>query len=207
MINKDAGFMDEKIIELIREKEKELEQKSEEERIRQGVQAGLVIINGEGIEFEEKSLLDDRIKMRLPKNFKVMSPEIASLKYPYEKKPYPIFTNETATKNISFNYTDGGVSEKEIGGFRDSMRLVLERLQPSAVWLEDGIMELNGKKLSFFEFISQALDANLYNLMFFAELDGKALICAVNCVEEEMEDWMPVARGMMSSFKVCGTVK
>lgn len=207
MVDKNAGFMDEKIIELINEKEKELELRSEKERIEREIQTGLVTLEGEGIEFEEKSLLDNRIKMCLPKNFEVMSPEISSLKYPYERKPKPIFTNETTTKNISFNYTDSDVVEKEIGEFKDSMRLVLERLYPTATWLEDGVEEINGKSLGFFEFISQALDANLYNLMFFAELDGKALLCAVNCIEDEMENWKLVAKGMMSSFKICQRVK
>jgi hypothetical protein len=202
MANDNIGFMDEEIIELISEKEKELEVRYENEKIQKEVREGFVTINGEEIEFEEKSLLDGRVMIRIPKGFGVMSPEIASIKYPYEMKPSPIFTNSTTTRNISFNYTDTDVIEKDIGEFKDSMKLVMERVYPMATWLEDGAKEVEGRSIGYFEFISQALDANLYNLMFFAAIDGKVLVGAINCIEDEMRNWVPVAKGIMGSLKI-----
>jgi hypothetical protein len=200
-------FMDEKIIELIGQKEKELEMQSEKERIEREVLEGLVSLDGEKIEFEERSLLNDRIKIHMPKKFDFMDPEIASIKYPYEKKPEPIFTNETTTKNISFNFVKSDVLEKDIGEFKDSMKLVMERVYPMATWLEDGVREINGRNIGYFEFISQALDADLYNLMFFSVLDGKVLVSNINCIAHEMKSWILVAKGIMSSLKINDSVK
>ena len=202
MSNSNNEFMDEGIIELISEKEKELEARYENERIQKEIMEGFTTVNGEEIEFEEKSLLDGRVMIRIPKSFEVMSPEIASIKYPYEMKPSPIFTNETATRNISFNYTDTDIIEKDIGEFKDSMKLVMERVYPMATWLEDGVKEVSGRNIGYFEFISQALDANLYNLMYFAAADRKVLVCSVNCIEDEIRNWMPVAKGIMCSLKI-----
>lgn len=199
--NTSSYFMDEKIIEMISQKETEQELKSEIKRISEEIQAGIVQIDGEQMEFIEKTLLNDRIRISIPKSFTLMPPDIASLKYPFEKKPNPIYMDETTTKNITFNYTDGDVTEEGIEEFKDSMLMVLERAFPNAMWLEDGVEEINGKNISFIEFISQALDISLYNFMFFAEINKIALICSINCSKDDMEAWKLLARGIMSSFR------
>lgn len=199
--NKSA-FLDESIISAINEKEREMEQKSKIDLIGKQIEKGFVTINGEVMEFVEKRLFENRIIMYLPKDFKLMDPYIASIKYPYESRPNPIYTDETTTKNICFNYMDSEVEEDGIGELKDSMRAVLEKMQPAAYWLEDGLEKINGRNIGFFEIVIPALDANAYNLMFFAQLNKRAMLCSISCPEEDIEGWKPIARGMMSSFKV-----
>lgn len=202
MDDNKTTFMDESIIEMITDKENELEQEERLTRIKKEISRGFVTFKGECMEFVEKSLFEDRIKIFLPKDFELMDRETASIKYPYEARPNPIFTDNTTTKNVTFNYTQSDVDEDGIGEFKDSMRIVLERMQPSANWLEDAIEQINGRNVGFFEIVIPALDANVYNLMFFTELSGMALIGCINCLEEDMEDWIPVAKGIMSSLKI-----
>ncbi len=196
-------FIDEQIIEMIREKEKEIELESRKVRIENGILSGIIDLDDLKMEFEEKSLYEGSIKICIPKSFVIMNAEYASIKYPSERRPQIIYTDETTSKNICFNHLDTDTLEKDIEKFKDSMRQVLESIQPAAIWFEDGSSMVHDKKLAYFEFISPAIDAKIYNFIFFAEIKGKALICTINCIEEDMGDWMLLARGMMKSFETC----
>jgi len=45
-------------------------------------------------------------------------------------------------------------------------------------------------------------DDKIYNLVFFAILDGRMLICSFNCLKEQMDDWQPVAKAMMLAAEI-----
>lgn len=203
MSSNSAEFMDEQIIELINEKEKQITQELYRKNIVLQFKTGVVMLDGTAIEFEKRSLFNGRIKMVLPKSFELMDSETASIKYPFEKRPNPIFTDDTITKNILFNYIDSELNEDEMAEFTDSMKVALEKMQPGAIWFEDGVEKIDGKKIGYFQLVTQALDANVFNFMFFAELDGKVLMCTINCLEEDMENWKLIAGEMMRSFEVC----
>lgn len=200
-------YMDEKIIELMNEKQEELARISKENNgyegtVRQDVQTDFIEINDEIIPFEEKSVLEDKVKLRLPETFIVMPPEIASLKYPSERRPNLIYTNESASINIAFNHTQSPLHDTNMEAFKKSMVQVIKKTQPLARWFEEGVRNVNGRNIGFCDFLAPALDVNIYNLLFFAELEGRALLCTFNCTEEEMKDWKPVAMGIMDSVKI-----
>lgn len=199
--------MDEKIIALMSESQQEMarktKQKAFEEKVFKSIREGSLEIDDEIIEFEEKSLLDGKIKIFLPKAFEIMLPEAAAVKYPSERRPGLIFSNESTTISIAFNHTENALEEKDMEKFKESMMQIMKRMQPAAQWFEDGVREQEGRKTGYFDFLVPALDSNIYSFMLFASLDGKALICSFNCTEEEMEDWKPIAKGMMQSFRIC----
>jgi len=202
MDEKKLDFMDEKIIHLLNEDYRCLAEQSKQRDIVQGVQAGLVVLDNISMEFEEKSLLEDKIRIRLPKSFTVMSPEIAAIKFPSERRPGLIYSNSTASISISFNHTNNNVLEDQINEAKNSMLQVLKKLQPSAVWLEDGVKTIAGKNIGYFDFLTKAIDTDIYNFMFLVELDGRLLMCNFNCTVNEMEDWKFVARGIMESLRI-----
>ncbi|MEG0258731.1 MAG: hypothetical protein RR651_02565, partial [Lysinibacillus sp.] len=53
----------------------------------------------------------------------------------------------------------------------------------------------------FLEVITPAIDGDIYNLMFFASIDGQALMGTFNCMEKDIETWQPVARAMMETLQ------
>ncbi|MFL1676350.1 hypothetical protein ABEV00_00510 [Paenibacillus thiaminolyticus] len=157
-------------------------------------------INGETVPFTEEQLLDGKLRVPLPKTFHVMSPETAALKYPSEQRPDVIYSNDTASINIAFNHTEQSLSANEVEEFTAAMVQILRRTQPILQWYEDGVRYIREKPIGYCEFQIPSLSANLYQLMFFAELDGRALLCTFNCTEEEIKHWKPIAWGMMDSL-------
>ena len=43
---------------------------------------------------------------------------------------------------------------------------IFRKMQPTAKWLEQGTERVNGKNVGFYEFVSTAIDTNMYNLYF-----------------------------------------
>ncbi len=197
--------MDEKIIALMNERRGESHPSSSAHAGGLQLEApqAVMIVQDEILPMKEYSLLEDRLKITFPKTFSVMSQEMASLKYPSERRPNLIYTNHTASINIAFNHTSSRLQEKDMEVFKNVLIETLKKTQPGGTqWLEEGIHEVKGKRLCFFDFIVPALDSRIYNLIFALELEGRALLCTFNCTEDEMEAWKPVAFRIMNSVTI-----
>ncbi|MBD8032012.1 MULTISPECIES: hypothetical protein [Solibacillus] len=211
-------FLDEKIIALrneMREQEKhelaqkeaalqqELEPQQENQQTSQQVDLtqDFVKINELNIPVISQSVLKGNMIIRMPKLFSIMAKELASLKYPSERRPNVIYTDETSTINLALNLTDYPLRESEVVDFQENMIEVLEQAHPSAKWLDTGMMEVQGKTIAFIEVITPAIDGEIFNLMFFAALDGQTLIGTFNCMEGDLETWRPIAKAMVETLQ------
>lgn len=160
-----------------------------------------VDIEGKPIQVVDQTIMDGKITFRMPRLFSIMDPELAALKYPSERRPNIIYTDESTTINLAFNAIQYALSDEEVEDFRDDMAEALEQAQPSAQWMEKEMAFINDKTIGFIEVITPALDGSIYNLMFFSALDDQALIGTFNCMEEDMETWRPIARSMMETLQ------
>lgn len=62
--------------------------------------------------------------------------------------------------------------------------------------------EINGRKVGYLELVTPGLDTDIYNLMFFTDLDGRLLLCSFNCVIRDLEQWQDKAKEIMYSLRV-----
>lgn len=147
------------------------------------------------------SLLSDLISIDLPDDFVIMPDDIADIKYP-TNKPTLIYTNEDTTINVAFNHTDQAVLEQEMAWTKLNMTQELISLVSNAEWIKDDIININGKIVGIIEFITPALDTDIYNLMFMLELDGRLLLGTINIVKEMMDEWQSIAHDIVQSLEV-----
>lgn len=214
-------FIDEKIIALRNEmreqeqhelaqrqvalqKEQEPEQVSEQEEQdleKVNIYQSYIIIDEEKVGVMEQSLLDGKMTIRMPKLFSKMSTELAALKYPSDRRPNLIYTDESSSINLGFNLTPHRLKEEGVAAFQENMIDILEQAQPSADWLDTDVLKIDEKTVGFLEIITPAIDGDIFNLMFFASIEGIALIGTFNCMEDDLETWRPIARAMMESLR------
>lgn len=197
-------YMDEEITKLVYEKERQEKETKTEVSKFVGKEAPFLTetIDGEVIPFTLRTLLDNKIAIILPKQFTAMPVEQVKLKYPFEQRPDPIFTNEQMTINIGFTYTDEELDGLEMNHYKDAIVLMLKQTQRILEWYEDGVQEIHETTVGYAEFLTPALGTGIYNLMFFTALEGKVLIGTFNCTEAEMETWQPVAHRILGSFRI-----
>jgi hypothetical protein len=154
------------------------------------------------IDLEKKSLLSDKVELKIPKGFEIMSEGMMKIKYPSERRPALIYTNETGGINVALNLTQNKASQDLISAYKDNFVKMFKNMYPSADWKDNGIKEINGKKIGYLELVTPAIDTEIYNLMFFTDLDGKLLLCTFNCTKKDINEWTPIAKEIMFSLKI-----
>lgn len=202
---KQDEFFDEKIIDMINSASNQDQEKIEEnvvaEATKSSIDTGIKIL-GKWVYFERRPLAQETISMMLPTNFVPMSQEIAKIKYPSEHRPETIFTDETGTINLMFQYMEGDVTDTTIETFRNQVFGLMKRVNPGIKEREIGMMDVAGKQIAYVEFSNTTMDGKLYNIMFYLAIKGQPLMGSFNCQTKEMKYWKPVAFEMIRSIEV-----
>jgi len=154
------------------------------------------------IDLEVKSLMDGKIELKIPKDFKIMSKEMLELKYPRGNPPTLVYTNESGGINVAMNHTKSKATQDNLGEFKEYLVKTFKSGFPSAEWKDTGFEVINGKKVGYIEVITPAIDTKIYNLLFFTDVDGRLMLCTFNCTEKSIGEWAPVAKEIMGSLKV-----
>ena len=185
--------VDEKILDFINAAEKA--------EARKDICSGPVKIGDRYYEFEEAEFFDEKLKMYIPKDFEDMPQDTRKFKYPSENRPDIIKCNEDGSIAITFKFIDSPLNEEYVEKLRDIMKLINKRLNPANVFYDEEILEVDERKIGYFDFKSSAIDDFLYNLMFFLEFEEKTLMGTFSCLYKDYKDWRDVA------FQVVNTVR
>ena len=156
----------------------------------------------EGIQLERKKLLDGKVSMFIPKDFTVMGEKMLSLKYPHERRPTLVYTNEKGSVNIAFNHTKNRMTQTELKAFGEFMEKSFRNLYPSATWYRHGIKKIQGREWFILEMRTPALDTNVRNIMLGTTLENKLLIVSFNAIVELESTWLKPAEAIVNSLKI-----
>lgn len=154
-----------------------------------------------GTELEEKILLDKKVSLKIPKGFEVMQEEMLKVKYPAERRPTLVYTNASGGINVALNLTANKASQELMPAYQENFRQMFTKLYPSAKGIQSGVEEVNGRKVGFIELVTPAIDTEIYNLIFFTDVDGQLLLCTFNCTVKDQVAWQPTAKEIMVSLK------
>lgn len=66
----------------------------------------------------------------------------AKIKYPSERRPKLIYTNDTLTVNVTVNPTENRLFDDEMEVYQAELLKMLKRMQPNASWLSNGVFAL-----------------------------------------------------------------
>jgi hypothetical protein len=148
-----------------------------------------IYVEGELLQFREAKMFDNEVGIFLPSTFKDMKPEDVKKKYFSEQRPEIIKTNEAGTVNFSFSMVDREIKPEQLADVIQEFYLVLKRFQPMSVCLEDGTESTHNVPFAWMEFISTALDDNLFNTLIIYPVGRKLLMVMFSCPFEKRLDW------------------
>lgn len=154
------------------------------------------------VELETKLLLNDKVEISLPKDFDIMPEKLMESKYPSDRRPTLVYSNESGGINVALNLTTNQANQEMIPAYQKNFVQTFENLYPSAEWKDNGVKTINGKTVGYLELITPAIDTEIYNLMFFTDLDGKLLLCTFNCTKKSIDEWAPTAKEIMNSLRI-----
>ncbi|GMA99905.1 hypothetical protein [Pelosinus sp. IPA-1] len=186
--------MDEEIRYMINQVEEQEEWSS------QNIYEG-VTINDEHYEFHEVSFFEDKLTLHIPTSFVDMPAELAAMKYPSSDRPQIIQTDLTGSINITLNLIPNNIEDEHIPEVKEGIKSILQKLNPSYLFMEEGAETIEEKTIGFFEFKSPTLDDSLFNLMFFVEMNHNIVMIVFNCPYSEHMAWRLIARQIMQSVR------
>ena len=185
-------YGDEGFINLLRE---------EREETVKNIKDGTVLVAGENIDFQEREVLQGKMWMWMPDGFGPLSKELARLKYPNENRPDVIYTNQETTVNITFSHKRETLKEGQEEEIRGYMKEIVEKVQPASEMLEAGTVEAEKGRLAWFDFVTPAIDTDIYNLMFFTSVRGRLCSGSFHCESSRAAAWKPVILKTFQSFR------
>ncbi|MFB0840783.1 hypothetical protein [Paenibacillus oleatilyticus] len=199
--------MDEQWLELIGKQEQEERQEAlkaalSAENVSRAIQAGELALGDETITFSRTEVIPGQVFMFVPDSFEPMPEDYARIKYPADRRPKLIYTDPTLEINLTVNPTTNRMVNDEMDTFVKDLSFMIRRMQPNAKWIGEGVREVGGSKMGFYEFSVPVLDGVMYNGIFFIELDGKGVFFGLNCMEKYTEQWRPIAHGIMDALQI-----
>lgn len=157
-------------------------------------------IDDEIIQFHRVGILDGKMSVMLPREFRPMQPEIARIKYPSEARPQLIMTSEDQSVNFTFSLFEAPILPEETKRAAEEFRTVIKSLNPANIFYELQAEMPGENGLAWFDYQSYAVDAHIYNLMYVRPIEGKMLHGVFNCQDTLADDWKAVALQVVRSI-------
>lgn len=155
----------------------------------------------QSVNLAPRKILSGKGSMLLPEDFVLMDAQSIAKKYPTAgHRPTEVYTNPGGTINIALNHTRNVAKESDLEGVKQVMDAQFNR--PSIDFIGSEIRDVKGKKFIILEFVSQAVDTKIYNLMAIGSLEGRLVMATFNCTDNFRKDWQPVAKKIIGSIEV-----
>lgn len=154
------------------------------------------------IDLTTRKIFDNRVSIKIPGDFTLMSEAMIKLQYPNRRRPSIIYTNPDSSVNIAFNYTDKIASEELMPSYKQNVHRVFRSMYPDAEWIETGIKKIHGRSVAYQELISPIVTKKFYNLMFYTHVNGRLFIVSFNCEKRLQAQWQKTAHKIFESLMI-----
>ncbi|NQY31135.1 MAG: hypothetical protein HRT69_16925 [Flavobacteriaceae bacterium] len=153
-------------------------------------------------ELHKITFLEDTVTINSPVELIEMSDEMFKFKYRMSTKPTLILSDEAAEVNLIANFSNIKISEKMIVAFKDNQIKQLGKKNESLKILDSGVKIVNGRKISYCKFQTDAIDQKIFNYYFFIVHKNKVLMFTFNCLNKLKSKWEKVADEIVMSVRL-----
>ena len=149
------------------------------------------------------TLLDNKVEISAPKVLTKMPDEMWKIKYHDLPRPEVALSDENGEINLLIDLTKQPATEDLITSYKDFRIANLKKTRTDIKIIQDGVKNINGKKVGFIKFSSQATDqVGIFNFYFFTVANGKILFFNFNCTEKLQTTWEKTADEILNSLKI-----
>lgn len=151
---------------------------------------------------ETRLLLEGKVEMLVPASFQPMPEAMLKLKYPMERRPTLVLSNERGAVSLALNHTQDRLPIKSLPEAHRAVDQMFHNMYPSAQWFRSELTTLNGRQFFVLELRTPALDTEVRNLIVATSLDERLLLVTVNMTKALEEEWLDIANRMIRSIVV-----
>lgn len=172
-----------------------------QEKQKRNIFSGELFIGGNRYSFIRQPVPKLPISMFYPKDFIEMSSMSAKVKYPDENRPDVILTHPV-DETVNFLYTKfgQGTTSENIPNVIIGIQAVMKRMNSSIIIRPSEQIETKIGSIEWFEYMSPALDEDIYNLMYTFCLEDELYIGGFTCLREYRKQWKPIVLQMVETI-------
>lgn len=159
-----------------------------------------------------RTKVSEDISVLIPKDFHPMDDLDFSQRYPSVRKPIGAYTNEAREVDFSVNISATQWPDADLEIAQQFFKAGVLNMFDGVDMIGEGIHEVHGKKLIYFEFESRVKGDKMkmelrdpvlnYTYIQYLVEPGRTLVFSFTCPRRIREEWQSTARKMMKGIKV-----
>ncbi len=128
-----------------------------------------------------------------------MDKALVQLKYPRLGDNAIVYSNIETTVSIAVGLTQHQATDESLPQIKNTLDTQYSKSKVKLV--SNTIKNIKGKDFILIEFISPAIDGDIYNLMAITILDNHLLMSTFNCTGSLRNEWESKGKSMVNSIK------
>ena len=137
-----------------------------------------------------------------PVGFTPLTQEELDIKFPNKSGPKFAYGNERRTTTIAYDVKPVAVTADTLRNGLEPIGESMARVIPGIVWVEKKMVSLAGLDWAYFEMTSNALDADIHNIILMGAWQGKMVVFNFNATKADFTKLEPALRASMKSIVV-----
>jgi hypothetical protein len=153
-------------------------------------------------EMQKAELYDKKVEIMVPAEFQQMSNEDIQKRFTRGTPPDIVFADKKGSPSISASLKDAPANQEKIAAYVDAIEKSIKTPMPQAETIEKGTNIINGKIVGYIAIITPAVNGDIYNYMFFTDLNNKLLVLNFSCMKRLLSEWSDSVKKISSSLKI-----
>ena len=163
-----------------------------------------------------KTKINDDISISLPADFVMMDETELNRRFVSAKKPLAMFTDYARTVELGVNMAYSRWRPDDLDIMKSFYKSNIMGLYDEVNFLQEGIENINGRDFAVFEFVSVIRDDDdtafrprataKFTRIQYTIVNYKTVLFNFTCDARQKDQWIPIARHIMSSVKISKTL-
>ncbi|HEY8400081.1 MAG TPA: hypothetical protein VIK89_02395 [Cytophagaceae bacterium] len=144
----------------------------------------------------------DGIRVKLPKDFLVMSDDDIAAKYPSTKKPLAMFTNVDRMVDFGINVSKTVFPGNDLEILKGVYKATIMDTYTNVQFTKEEIQKIKNRDYIVFEYTGQFEKVKNYTYIQYTLINGQVFIFNFTCPASEKAKWAETAEAIMTSVKI-----
>ena len=161
----------------------------------EAIKKGVLEIQGKEILFSRRSFFDHSFSMFIPDTFEQKTTE----------KDHYLFSIASGDVHISLSSFSDKLVPMTLKEYKKQLiKNMYDEANVNIEWIEEGLHIESNIKITYVVFTIPIEETGVYNFIFFFSLRGKTYVISCNCMQNRMDDYMILGKGLIETIEVDG---
>jgi hypothetical protein len=153
-------------------------------------------------EMQMVTFFDKKIELTVPALFAEMSKDDIQKRFSRGTPPDIVYSDKKGSPSISISLKNNKISQETIAEYVDLIEKSVTTPLPETKTIEKGKKVINERNVGYIILVTPSVNGEIYNYMFFTDVDNKLLICNFSCMNSALDKWEVLAKVIAASLKV-----